>query len=202
MGALLLGPWTEETDDLVGANRAMLGRLAMLDHVVVGVVLEAGDEEDAGRRPVGEQPVVVVAPVHGDDGAGIEVEQACPHAVMPPRFSEQHVGGHVVVVVEQDVHLNAALGATEAGPGEERQAQGDGRRVQAQQLVLETELRLALAQAIALAQALGQVPEQGLEESCWPVGVGVGQGGALGGASNAHVHQLADATGQAVTDLA
>ena len=120
---------------------------------------------------------------------------------MSPGLGEQDIGGHVIVVVQQHVHFDAALGAAKASPRKQRQAQGDGRRVQAQQLVLEAELRLALTDSLPAAQAIGQVPEQILEQGGRPMGVGIGQRRALRRPADANVHQLANATGQAMADL-
>ena len=121
---------------------------------------------------------------------------------MSARLGEQHIGGHVVVVIQQDMHLDTALGAAEAGPGEQRQAESDGGRVQAQQLVLEAKPGRALAETLPPPQAIGQVPEQALEEGRRPVRVGIGQRRTPGRTPNAHVDELADAAGQTVTDLA
>ena len=120
---------------------------------------------------------------------------------MSPGLGEQDIGGHVIVVVQQHVHFDPALGAAKASPREQRQAQGDGRRVQAQQLVLEAELRLALTDILPAAQAIGQVPEQRLEQGGRTMGVGVGKRRALRRPADADVHQFADATGQAMADL-
>ena len=104
-------------------------------------------------------------------------------------------------MVQQHVHFDAALGAAKAGPREQRQAQGDGRRVQTQQLVLEAELRLALTDGLPAAQAIGQAPEQILEEGGRPMGGGVGQRRALGCPANPDVHQFAYATGQPMANF-
>ena len=148
-----------------------------------------------------EELVVVVGAVHGDDGPGVEAEQARAHPVVSPGLRQQDIGGHVVVVVQQHVHLDPTLGASKAGPRKQRQAQGNGRRVQAHQLVLEAELRLAPTEALPTPQAIGQVPEQILEQVRRPMGVGVGQRRALGRPADPEVHQLAYATGQAMADL-
>jgi len=62
VGALLarLGPG--QADVFVGADGAVGRQRLVVDDPIVGVALEAGDEEDAGRGPVAEQLVVVVRP--------------------------------------------------------------------------------------------------------------------------------------------
>jgi hypothetical protein len=45
-------------------------------------------------------------------------------------FGKQHVGGEIIVMVEQDVSFDAAFGAAELGPGEQSEAQRDGGRIQ------------------------------------------------------------------------
>ena len=89
-------------------------------------------------------------------------------------FGEQHVGGQVVVVVQQHVGLHAALGAAKLGPRKQRQAQRDGGRVQRQQFVLEAELVLPATQRLLLAEPGRGGPEQVLEQRGGTVFVGIG----------------------------
>ncbi len=69
MRTLVLGTGAGQADDLILDDVPVLRHRVFLDHLEQGVVLHAGDEVDAGIRPFGEQPVVVVAPVINHDGA-------------------------------------------------------------------------------------------------------------------------------------
>ncbi len=66
-------------------------------------------------------------------------------------------------MIQQDVGLDAAFGTAELGPGEHRQAERDGGRIQAEQFVLEPELVLACAQPLLFAEACQRGEEQILE---------------------------------------
>jgi hypothetical protein len=119
-----------ELDDLVGADVAILRDLECRLDGEDGIVFHAGDEEDSGQGPAAEQSVVGITAIHGHDGAGIQTEGIGQFDIAAFGFGEQHVGGQVVVMVEQDVSFDAAFGAAELGPGEQSEAQRDGGRIQ------------------------------------------------------------------------
>jgi hypothetical protein len=66
--ALLAGQLVEEGDQ-VALDGSALGDRAVFQHAVIGVVLYAGDEEDALPVEGGEPVVVVVAAVEDHDGS-------------------------------------------------------------------------------------------------------------------------------------
>jgi hypothetical protein len=115
-----LGLGTGEADELVGADVPVLRDHAFLDHLKGGVVLQAGDKENPAHTPAAEQGVVDIAAVDGHNRAGIQPEGIGQLNVAPFGFGEQHVGRQVVVVVQQDVGLNAAFGTAELGPRKHR----------------------------------------------------------------------------------
>jgi len=77
MRAFLLRARAGQADHLVLEDIPALRRLALFDHLVLRVVFHARDEEHAGRRPIGEQAVIVVAPVIHHDGARREGDLPC-----------------------------------------------------------------------------------------------------------------------------
>jgi hypothetical protein len=79
-----------------------------------------------------KQRVVVVAAVHGDDGTGIQSERIGQLDVAAFGLGEQHVGGQIVVVIEQHVRRHTALGTAEFGPRKQVQAESDGGGIEAQ----------------------------------------------------------------------
>lgn len=129
-----------------GQDVPVLGNGLLLDDGVGGALLNPGHEEDAFRSPALEEGIVVVAAIHDDDRAGAQRDPSGGPYVAAPGLGHQDVLGKVVVVAQQDVELDHALGPAVAGPREELQAEGDARRVQEEQLVLEPE-GLVLAQA-------------------------------------------------------
>jgi len=125
--ASLLGFHAGQTDDVIGQDVAVPGQVSFHDHFVQGVVFHACDEEDAGRCPGAKEGVVVVCLVKSDNGAPGEVEQVSRGSVMLPGFGDMDVSRHVVVMVQEDMHLDAAFGAPEIGPRKQAQAERDGR---------------------------------------------------------------------------
>jgi len=146
------------------------------------------------RRHRGETPQ--------PDGVGVQREGVRQLDVATLGLGEEHVSREVIVVIEQDVSFDAALGASELSPRKHRKAQRDGGRVQRQQLVLEAEFVFAGAQALLLAEARQRGPEQFFEQGGGAVLVGVGQGGSAGRFGDTEMDQTAQATGQAVADIA
>src|SRR2546426_3941021 len=69
-----LGLGTREPDQLVRPDVAVLRNRTLLNHVVGGILLQAGDKVDFLDGPFAEQPVVVIPAIHGHDGAGVERE--------------------------------------------------------------------------------------------------------------------------------
>ena len=175
--------------------------LALVNDGVDGVVLHARDEVDAGVGPTSDLPVVVVGAVHGHDGPGIEAQEAQDLGVVHPGLADQHVGGQVIVVVQQDVGLDATFGAAERGPGKQTEAQTDGGRIEREQFVLETEPVCARAELALGTESARHRPEQVLEERSGPMHVGVGQVGRARSPGDAQMHQLPHAAGEAVADL-
>jgi hypothetical protein len=69
-----LGLDAVKVDELVGTDVAVLRDLAFLDHLKGGVILHAGDKENAGQTPAAEQGVVDIAAIHGHNRAGVQPE--------------------------------------------------------------------------------------------------------------------------------
>jgi len=55
-------------NDLIRQDVPVARHIPFFVHVVPGVVLEPGDKVYAPSRPLAEQGVVIVSPIHGDDG--------------------------------------------------------------------------------------------------------------------------------------
>src|ERR1039457_786924 len=95
--------------------------------------------------------VVVIPAIHRHDRAGIESEGVGHLYITALGFGDQHVARQVIVVVQKNVSLDAALGPAKLGPRKQLQAQRNGGRVEGEQLVLETELLLARPQSLFVA---------------------------------------------------
>jgi len=165
-----------------------------------GIGLGPGHEE--GAPPVqGEQPPEVeVGAVHHIDGARLG-----PHPVEHVDVVHLAVGNmnefrDIPAQVQQGVHLDCGLGASERRPGIQGQAQVDGGGVQGIDGVRQ--LPCPLVPGIQGAGLRDQfLPELGVHPPVSPL-VGVGQGGALDGAADSHVIKLARLRGQAGLNIA
>ena len=190
-----------ELNELVGEDVVVRRGFVLLDDLVGSVVLEAGHEEDSIFSPPGEKLVVIVAAVHGHDRARVEAQQACGLDVVALGPGDQDVGRQVIVVVQEDVQLDAALGASELGPWEELQAQGDGAGVEGEELVAEPELGFPGTESTLTAESPQCRPEEFPEQGSRAMFVGVREGGFVGRLLDSEVDQLAEAAGEAVADL-
>ena len=121
---------------------------------------------------------------------------------MPFRVRDRDERRHVVIVVEQHVHLHSALGSPVFRPRKERQAEADRGRIEGEELVLEAEFRLSVPQASGRAEVVVQSPEEILEESGGTMGVCVGESGTARRLLQPDVGHLPVAAGQAVYYLA
>src|ERR1035437_7619374 len=201
-GAILLSLDASKADQLVRENVAVLRNRARLHHFVRRVLLQTCDKVDFLSGPLAEQRVVVIPAIHRHDGTGVESEGVGHLHITAFGFGDQHVARQVIVVVQQNVSLDAALGTAKLGPRKKRQAQRDGGRVEREQFVLETELLLALPQSFFVAGPGERGEEQILVQLGGPVLVGIGKGGFIGGLGDTEMNQLAQATAQAVANLA
>jgi len=191
-----------EADQLVRPNVAVLRNHTLLYHLVHRIFLQACDKVDFLCGPLAEQPVVAVSAIHGDDGAGVEGEGVGHLDITAFGFGDEHVARQVIIVVQQNVSLDAALSPAELGPRKQLQAQRNGGRVEGQQLVFEAELLFARAQSFFVAEPLERGVKQILVQLGGPVLVGIREGGFIGGLTDAEMHQFAQATAQAIANLA
>jgi hypothetical protein len=98
--ALALCQFAGKPDQLVRPNIALSGDSALFHDFVARVFSQTGHEEDSGLGPVGEQSVVGVAAVHGHNGSGIQSERVSHLDITLPRFGEQDIRWHVIVMIE------------------------------------------------------------------------------------------------------
>ena len=93
---------------------------------------------------------------------------------MHSRFGYVNERGHVVAVIQKNVYLDSALVTPEVGPWKKGQAERYRRRVEREQLVLETEPGLVHVSQLARCSELAhKVPEKILKEFTWAVFVGI-----------------------------
>lgn len=197
MRTLILGSCAGQADGLILDDVPVLRHGVFLDHLEQGVVLHAGDEIDAGIRPFGEQPVIVVAPIIDNDGVRREVHLVSGLDVRHLAIGDDAKARQVPVMVEHQMQLDCALGGAELCPVIHGKAQIDDGRIDADQFVLEAKLLLAHHFG---GDRLEQAVEDLLEQFPRSMAVGVGQRRARR-RFDAQVSELALATLQPALDL-
>ena len=83
MRTLILGSSAGQADGLIFDDFPLVRHGVFLGHIERGIVLHAGDEIDTSIRPLGEQAVVVVAPIIDDNGVRREAH------FIPPSISRR-----------------------------------------------------------------------------------------------------------------
>ena len=187
-----------EEDDLVAPHRTAFGNRAALHDAVIGVVLQARDEEHALGVERGEPIVIGVAAIENHDGSGLKTQAARHAALVHAAFGDERETGKQSLMIEQQMQLHRSFGAPVLRPVEDRSAEFDQRGVQREQFVLETEP----VRAGHFAAAGEQLIKHAAIELPGPVFVGIGQRGALGRVRQSQMAQLALAGGQPAADFA
>jgi len=177
---LLSGHRAGESYELVIEDISILRQRAVMYDFINGVLLESGNEENTGVIPLPEEVKVTVSSIHSDDAAGGKREIAGGYDISSFAFGDKSEVGQITVMVKEQVELNGPLGLTEISPGKQAETEVHGGGVEAEQLVLETEL-LLFTGALAAAE-VPQMKEGLLIELPGTVSVGVGKR-TLGGCS-------------------
>ena len=129
--------------DLILEDAPIVRWLAFLDHLEQGVVLHAGDEIDAGVRPLGEQAVVIVASVIDHDGARGKMHLVSGLDVIHLALGDGAETRQIAIMIKHQMQFDCTFGSAELRPVIQRQAQVDHGGVEAHQLVLEPKFLLA-----------------------------------------------------------
>jgi len=96
-------------------------------------------------------------------------------------------------MIEQEMQFHGPFGPSERGPWEQRQTEGYGRAVQGEQLVLESEF--VFSWSCTFTYRKGLVEEISEHLPC-PMGIGIGEGGFVGGILHTEMMELAEAAGK------
>src|SRR5688572_15944294 len=104
-------------------------------------------------------------------------------------------------MVEQDMSFDTPFSCLETGPWKKRQAHGNGRGVQQEQLVFETKTCRARAQLLLLSESIQGPPEQLLKQSRRSMFVRIGQGGFRWSSLHAQMNQFPQTATQPIADL-
>src|SRR5581483_2735383 len=121
---------TAEPDDLVADHAGLRVGWQAFDGAVAHLAFGAGDEEGAGLVDGEEAFEIDVPAVQNVEGTGQQRQQVEGGDVGGFSAGNPHENGDSDQQIQQHMGLDCAFGLLEAGPGEQRQAQVDGGRVQ------------------------------------------------------------------------
>jgi len=95
-------------------------------------------------------------------------------------------------MIQKKVKLNGPFGTSELGPGKQGQTEGYGGAIEGKQFVLEPEF--VLPWGCVLAHGKGLVEEIS-KQLPWSMGIGIGEGGFVGGNLHPQMPELTQAAG-------
>jgi hypothetical protein len=196
MGVVFLGIQPVEMDQLITQDVPSDGDDLLLNDRVVGVLLHASDEINTVLRPIGEQLVIVVAPVHGDNRTWRKGDFSSNADIMLLPVGNIGIGGKVAFMIQKEVEFDCPLGASKLSPGEKRQAEGDDRAIRGKELIFEAEL--PLVQRVYIDQGLRNQVTEYLPRS---MGVGVRESRFVRGIPHSKMLQFSHGRGQPPSNL-
>ena len=161
-------------DGLAGEQSLAFIDFMVLQHLVAGVALLAGDEEDFLGGELRIPGIVGITQVLHDDRAFGQAEAA---GLLDLRLSGRRNGDKsrkIAIMVQEGMQLDAPFGAAKGSPGIEGKAEAHYRGVQTEQLVFELKFVLR-GQRLA---ALVHQAKQRLIEGGGALVVGIGKSGA------------------------
>jgi hypothetical protein len=175
----------------------MLRNCLTPNHFVQSIVLQAADEIDFVGTPLAPKPIVRIAPVIHHDGSGREVELSGDLDIGHLSFGDPGKFGKITLMVQEQMKFNGPLRPTEMSPVKHAQTQVDGRRVETDQFVFETE---RLCPRTFLSNPFKQVQEELLIKLPGAMGIGIGQRGPTR-SRNAQVFEFSFAAPQTTGDF-
>jgi len=101
-----------------------------IDPMGIHVRFGTGDEEGAGQMQPMEPDEIDIAAIHHVDGARFREQQIERVDIVQLAVRDMDEARDVAAQIQQGVHLHRRLGRAEVRPGENRQTQIDGRRVE------------------------------------------------------------------------
>jgi len=197
IGAFLDGLGTSKFNLFILEHMAVLRDSFVPQDFVQSLVFHTGDEIDLLATPLAPEGIVGIAPIVHNDGSGGEVESSGDLHIRDLSLAQDGELGKVSVVIQEQVQFDGSLGPSEMGPVKDAQTEIDGRRIEADQLVLESKFLLSRNLA---STSIKQLAKQKLIKLPGPVLIRVGQGRAAG-SGDAKMFQLPLATSQPPNDL-
>src|SRR5207249_4231528 len=137
-----------QRDELVAANVSVLRHRTFFDDFDAEIMTEPSDEKHTLSDPFGPQVVIDVGAIHHNDRATLDRQQMCRLDIAVKGAGEVDKPRHIVVMVQKDVGLHTAFDFFKLRPRKQRQAQGNGCRIQQEQLVLKTKWLLTWPQQV------------------------------------------------------
>ncbi len=141
--AFLNGLETTEFNLFIFEHMAMLGDSFVSNDLVERIVFHAGDKIHPLGTPSAPEGIVGIGPIVDDDGPRGEVQLPGNLHIRDLSFAQDRKLGKVSVVIQEQVQFDCPFGPSEMGPVKDAQAQVNGSRIEANQLVFESEFLLS-----------------------------------------------------------
>ncbi len=129
-------------DYLVEPDIGALRYRTIFNQLINGIILKAGYEIDSGAIPLIKHIEVIISLINRHNAARGQSKMAGDFHIVSLAGSNHGEIRQVAVVVEKKMQFHRPFRLAEISPGEQTQAEIDGRRIQTQELVFETEFSL------------------------------------------------------------
>src|SRR5271163_4725448 len=130
VGVMLAGIVTVERDGLIADDADCTVARCRIHPMGVHVRFGPGDEEGAELMEPVQTGEIDITAIHNVDGAWFREQKVKRVDVMQLAIRDVDEARDAAAQIQERVHLHRGFGRAEMGPGEDRQAQVDGRRVE------------------------------------------------------------------------
>ena len=196
-GASLDGLETSEFNLFILEYMAVLRYCFVPKDFVERIVFHAGDEIDPLATPSTPERIIGIGSIVNDDGSRGKMQLPGDRYISDLPIAQDRKLGKIPIVVQEHVQFDCPLGPSEMSPVKDAQAEVNGGRVEANQLVFESEfLRFRKLTSTSVQQLCKQM----LIQLPGSVLIGVGQGRTTG-SSDPQVLQFPLTTSEASSYL-
>ncbi len=188
-----------QSDHLIAEDSRGLVGLLGFNHVILGVVLEPGDEVGAGRREAVEPPVIDVPLVHEIERASLNGQAVQSHDIVRFACGNEDKGGHIAAKIDERVEFDGGFVASKLRPWKKGQTKADGGRVERVDHGVQIDAdRLIDVQAARLGhEDLGKT----LKDACIAGFIGVAKRGSTNVSSDAQMVKIGGLCGETGFDI-
>jgi len=179
------GFYSGQPNQLIAAySRCFVGGTIGLHPSVNQILLGPHHEERRNLVDSVEPFEVVVSPIHGEDGTGLERDPVQCHDIVDFAGCQSHKAGDSATQIEQGMCLDCRLGLAKVSPWKDRQTQVDSNGVERKDSLIQVQ-----REGLVLVEVSGTVDQMDAEvliDQKVPLAVGIGQSRARDLAPETH----------------